>query len=217
MRIATDTAVIIVSATTLVTFIMVSQFGSVWTLYPNLVFTIGWFGYWLRQREELTRCILFGCAAIVIYLPIDWLFSRKARFLFYLDSEFERLGVPVALVLTWVIFAALMAYCYERSLRLWPRRLFAAAVTGCLAGLGSFVIYALGDSRLWVWNALRVDTFPQIASVPLFVPLAFLLTFLLCPYYFHREQHPVVAGIRCGIFMGALQFFTFLFFYISVN
>lgn len=217
MHIATDTAVIIVSATTLVTFIMVSQFGSVWTLYPNLVFTIGWFGYWLRRREELTRCILFGCAAIVIYLPIDWLFSRKARFLFYLDSEFERLGVPVALVLTWVIFAALMAYCYERSLRLWPRRLFAAAVTGCLAGLGSFVIYALGDSRLWVWNALRVDTFPQIASVPLFVPLAFLLTFLLCPCYFHREQHPVVAGIRCGIFMGALQFFTFLFFYLSVN
>ena len=217
MRIATDTAVIIVSATTLMTFIMVNQFGSVWTLYPNLVFTIGWFGYWLRRREELTRCLLFGAAATVIYLPIDWLFSRKARLIFYLDSEFERLGVPIALVLTWVIFAALMAYCYERSLRLWPHRLFAAAITGCLAGLGSFVIYALGDSRLWVWNALRVESFPQVASVPLFVPLAFLLTFLLCPYYFHREQPPVVAGIRCGIFMGALLFFTFLIFYLSAN
>ncbi len=221
MRIGTDTAVITVAGTTLLTFLIVNQIGSLWALYPNVVFTIGWFGYWIRRRGEapslLSRCLFFGIAATVIYLPIDWLFSRKAHLIFYLHSEFERFGAPVALVFTWTIFAALSCYFYERNVMLWGQRFVAAALTGLGAGVGSLVIYRLGDSQLWVWNDMRVGTFPQLAAVPLFMPLAFLLTFLLCPYYFHREQHPAVAGIRCGIFMGALQFFTFLAFYLSGN
>lgn len=214
MRISTDTAVILVAATTGFTFILVNQFGSVWLLYPNLVFTIGWFGYWLRRCSMLSRCLFFGIAATVIYLPIAWLFSRRAHLIFYLHSEVERIGVPIALMFTWVILGVLSCYFYERNVALWGQRFLAAALTGLVAGVGSVVIYRLGDSQLWVWNEMRVGTFPHLASVPLFVPLAFLLTFLLCPYYFYREQHPAVAGMRCGIFMGASQFLTFLVFYI---
>ena len=93
--------------------------------------------------------------------------------------------------------------------------MLAAGATGIGAAVGSIVIYALGASHLWLWNAAQVDRIPQIASVPVFVPVAFLLTFLLCPYFFGvvnsflREQHVSVAGIRCGIFMGALQFLLF--------
>ena len=98
--------------------------------------------------------------------------------------------------------------------------MLATGVTGIGAAVGSIVIYTLGGFHLWEWNAIRVDRIPQIASVPIFMPLAFLFTFLLCPYFFGvagsflREQHTGVAGIRCGIFMGALQFLSFLLFYV---
>ncbi len=241
-RSRTDTAVITVACTTFLTFLIVNQIGSIWVLYPNVLLTIGWFGYLLcRSTEEeifelsgpredpvslksevpvsheksvLSRCMLFGVAATALYLPIDWFFSRKAHIVFYLRSEFERLGVPLGLILTWAIFAMLMAYCYDRGLMIFRHRLIAAVLTGLMAGIGATIIYQLGESELWIWNATRVGNFPHIASVPVFVPIAFFLTFLLCPYYFHREQHPVVAGIRCGIFMGALQFFSFLLFYV---
>ena len=102
----------------------------------------------------------------------------------------------------------------------------AGGITGIGAALGSIVIYGLGASHLWEWNALQIDQMPQIASVPAFVPFSFLFTFLLCPYFFgvtgrakdadedRWHQHTGVAGIRCGIFMGAFQFFSFLLFYV---
>ena len=133
------------------------------------------------------------------------------------------------------MFATLTAYCYQRLAMIFRTRfmsesdsprigftgtaMLAAGITSVAAAVGSTLIYAFGASYLWTWNATQVGLIPQIATVPVFVPISFLLTFLLCPYFFGvygsflREQHVGVAGIRCGIFMGALQFFSFLLFY----
>ena len=221
----TDKAVVTVAVTTLLTFLIVNDIGSIWLLYPNLLIAIGLFGYCIWQNGDgtslLSRSLLFGFIATLTYIPMDWLFSRKVHLIFYLRPDFlANMTTPIGLILSWVVFATLTGYCYQQLEMICRNRevagtaLVAAATTGIGAAVGSTVIYGLGSSHLWTWNAKWIDTTPHIASVPLFVPVAFLLTFLLCPYYFHREQHAAVAGIRCGIFMGALQFFCFLLFYI---
>ena len=168
---------------------------------------------------------------------------EKRGLIFYLRSDFlGNVTTPIGVILNWVVFATLAAYCYQRFEMTFRARfadesddsrtgfvgigMLAASVTGIGAALGSVVIYGLGESHLWIWNATQVDQIPQIASVPVFVPLSFLFTFLLCPYFFGMTgkardtsgirgyQHVGVAGIRCGIFMGAFQFFSFLLFFV---
>ena len=236
----TDRAIYIVTGTTLLTFLMANRMGTIWVLYPNVLIAIVLFFYSSLQTDEdvslLSSSAIFGLATALTYVPIDWLFSRKARLIFYLRSDFfASVTTPIGIILNWVVFATLAAYCYQRLATVFQTRLayepenprlgsigtatLAAGLTGMGAAIGSIIIYALGASHLWIWNTLQVDHIPQIASVPIFVPIAFLITFLLCPYVFGvtdsflREQHTAVAGIRCGIFIGALQFLGFLMFY----
>ncbi|MDE0018072.1 MAG: hypothetical protein OXU51_17955 [Candidatus Poribacteria bacterium] len=237
----TDKSAFAVTGTTLLTFLIASRIGTIWILYPNVLIAVSLFLYCNRQTDEdvsrLSSSSIFGLATALMYAPMDWLFSRKAHLIFYLRSDFlANATTPIAIILNWVVFVSLTAYFYQRLVAIFQTRLasdaenptgsligtsmLAAGVTGMGAAVGSVVIYALGASHLWLWNATQVDRIPQIASVPVFVPLAFLITFLLCPYFFGiansflREQHAGVAGIRCGIFMGALQFLSFLLFYI---
>lgn len=242
-----DKAVFTVTGTTLLTFLIVSRVGTIWVLYPNVLIAVALFVYCIRQIDEdaslLSSSSVFGLAMTLTYVPMDWLFSRKAGLIFYLRSDFlASVTTPIGVILNWVVFATLAAYCYRRFEMIFRTRfadesddsaagfvgisMLAAGATGIGAALGSIVIYELGASHLWVWNAAQVDQMPQIASVPLFMPLTFLLTFLLCPYFFgmvgkvkdtagvRGYQHVGVAGIRGGIFMGALQFFSFLLFYV---
>lgn len=250
MRAKTDRAIYVVTGTTLLTFLMVNRVGTIgfldpdvliWLLYPNVLIAAILFFYCILQADEdvslLSNSTIFGVATVLVYVPMDWLFSRKMHLIFYLRPYFlANLTTPIDIILNWVVFATLAAYFYHRLATVFQTRLtdatenprlgfigsaaMAAGFTGIGAAIGSVVIYALGASRLWIWNAAQVDHIPQIASVPVFVPLAFLITFLLCPYLFGgigsflREQHTGVAGIRCGIFIGALQFLGFLMFYI---
>ena len=237
----TDRAVFTVTGTTLLTFLIASRIGTIWILYPNVLVAAILCVYCIRRIDEdaslLSSSSIFGIVTILTYAPMDWLFSRKAHLIFYLRSDFlADLTTPIGIILNWIVFATLGAYCYQRLAMLFRTRfvsetgnsrtgsmgtaMLAAGVTGIGVAVGSNIIYALGESYLWVWNATQVDQIPQIASVPVFVPVSFLVTFLLCPYFFGvaggfpREQHAGVAGIRCGIFMGALQFFGFLLFYV---
>lgn len=237
----TDKAVFAVTGTTLLTFLIASRIGTIWILYPNVLVAAILCVYCIRRIDEdaslLLRSSIFGIATTLTYVPMDWLFSRKAHLVFYLRSDFlADLTTPIGIILNWIVFAMLAAYCYQRLAMIFRTRfastagnsrtgsmgtaMLAAGVTGIGAAVGSNIIYAFGESHLWVWNATQVDRIPQIASVPVFVPVSFLVTFLLCPYFFGiaggfpREQHAGVAGIRCGIFMGALQFFGFLLFYL---
>ena len=237
----TDKSVFAVTGTTLLTFLIASRIGTIWILYPNVLIAVSLLIYCVRQTDEdvsrLSSSSIFGLATVLMYAPMDWLFSRKARLIFYLRSDFFiNTTTPIAIILNWVVFVSVTAYFYQRLVAIFQTHLasdaenprgsligtsmLAAGVTGIGAAIGSIVIYTLGGLHLWEWNAIQVDRIPQIASVPVFVPLAFLITFLLCPYFFGvansflREQHAGVAGIRCGIFMGALQFLSFLLFYI---
>ena len=237
----TDRAAFTVTGTTLLTFLIASRIGTIWILYPNVLVAAVLCVYCICRIDEdaslLSSSSIFGIATTLTYVPMDWLFSRKAHLVFYLRSDFlADLTTPIGIILNWIVFATLGAYCYQRLAMIFQTRfaseaadsrigsmgtsMLAAGVTGIGAAVGSNIIYALGESHLWVWNATQVDQIPQIASVPVFVPVSFLVTFLLCPYFFGvaggfpREQHAGVAGIRCGIFMGALQFFGFLLFYV---
>ena len=237
----TDRAAFAVTGTTLLTFLIASRIGTIWILYPNVLVAAVLCVYCIRQIDEdvalLLSSSIFGIATTLTYVPMDWLFSRKVHLVFYLRSDFlADLTTPIGIILNWIVFATLAAYCYQRLAMIFRTRfaseagnsrtgsigtaMLAAGVTGVGAAVGSNTIYAFGESHLWVWNATQVDQIPHIASVPVFVPVSFLLTFLLCPYFFGiaggfpREQHAGVAGIRCGIFMGALQFFGFLLFYV---
>ena len=241
----TDKAVFTVTGTTLLTFLIASRIGTIWILYPNVLIAVALCIYCICQVDEDTSLLssssVFGLATTLTYVPMDWLFSRKARLIFYLRPDFlANITTPIGIILNWVVFATLAVYCYQRLVMIFRSRftaeshdsrisfmgigVLAAGVTGIGAALGSIIIYRLGASYLWVWNASQIERIPQIASVPAFVPVSFLCTFLLCPYFFgvvgktkvttigHGNQHVGVAGIRCGIFMGAFQFFSFLLF-----
>ena len=237
----TDKSVFAVTGTTLLTFLIANRMGTIWILYPNVLIAVSLFLYCVRHTDEdvsvLSNSAIFGLATVLMYAPIDWFFSWKMHLIFYLRPDFfGNTTTPIAIILNWVVFATLAAYFYQRLTAIWQTRfasdpenssggligtaMLVAGATGIGAAAGSIVIYALGASHLWVWNAMEIDRVPQIASVPIFVPIAFLITFLLCPYFFGvansflREQHAGVAGIRCGIFMGALLFLSFLLFYI---
>ena len=243
----TDRAVFTVTGITFLTFLIASRVGSIWILYPNVLIAVALFIYCIRQIDEDTSLFLsssvFGLAVTLTYVPMDWLFSRKAHLIFYLRPDFlASVTTPIGIILSWLVFATLAAYCYQRLVMVFRARftdevhgsrvsfmgigVLAAGVTGIGAALGSIIVYGLGAGHLWEWNAVQVDRMPQIARVPAFVPVSFLFTFLLCPYFFgvtgkaeattgiRRGQHAGVAGIRCGIFMGAFQFFSFLLFYV---
>ena len=237
----TDRAAFTVTGTTFLTFLIASRIGTIWILYLNVLVAVVLCVYCICRIDEdvslLLNSSIFGIATTLTYVPMDWLFSRKVHLVFYLRSDFlADLTTPIGIILNWIVFATLGAYCYQRLAMIFRTRfaseaadsrigamgtaMLAAGVSGIGAAVGSNIIYALGESHLWVWNATQVDQIPQIASVPVFVPISFLVTFLLCPYFFGvaggfpREQHAGVAGIRCGIFMGALQFFGFLLFYV---
>lgn len=233
MEIKTDKPVFTVALTTFLTFLLLfllprKTFGidAIWWLYPNLLLATGWFGFLIRSHHNitedvssqlLTSCVLFGLAATVIYLPMDRLFSRhgKLQFIFYRSSDFlVNVTTPIGLILTWVLLATLAVYLYHRLKMFGLPPFVASGLTGIASGIGNVAIYMLGR-ELWEWNSLRIDNIPNILSVPIFMPITYILTFTLCPYYFHREQHALIAGARCGLFMGVLMFLSFLIFWLQ--
>ena len=217
----TDKAVIIASISTFLTFLINAKLGSIWILYLNVLVAVGVFGYagrpW-RQLSHLSRSAIFGVVASITYIPLDWLFSRRVTLLSYLSPADIRIAaVPLSLLLTWMIVITALIYIYHRLNAIWEKPYIPAIVGGGIAFVGSTLFDQLGSARLWNWNAIRFSDFPYIGSVPASVPVALALTFLLTPYYL-RRYHIVVGGIRCGLFIGIMQFFCFLVFhYIGIS
>ena len=231
MSLKTDKAVFTVALTTFLTFLLlfllpIRSLGirAIWLLYPNVLLSCGLFGYLIRTPPDITedessdllwQSILFGFTATATYLPMDWLFSKKVRFIIYRSSDFlGNVTTPVGLILTWLLLTTLAVYCYHRLQMFGLHRFVASGITGITAAIGSVAIYGLGK-KLWEWNVLQVDHIPNIASVPIFMPITYLLTFILCPYYYHRKQPALIAGVRCGLFMGIVMFLSFLVFWRS--
>ena len=209
----TDKAVSIASITTFLTFLINAKLGSIWLLYLNFLVVVGVFGYVSRpwdQLSDLSRSAIFGVIASITYIPLDWLFSRRVALLAYLSSGDIRIAaVPLSLLLTWMIVITIIIYIYHRFNAIWERPYIPAVIVGSIAFVGSTIFDQFGSARLWNWNAIRFSSFPYIGSVPVCVPIALALTFLLTPYYL-RRYHIVVGGIRCGLFIGIMQFLCFL-------
>ena len=212
----TDKAVIIASITTFLTFLANAKLGSIWLLYLNFLVVVGAFGYVSRPWDQLThlsRSAIVGVIASITYIPLDLLFSEHVKLLSYLSLRDIRIAaVPMSLLLTWMITITIIIYIYHRLNAIWERPYIPAAIVGGIAFVGSTIFDQFGSARLWNWNAIRFSYFPYIGSVPVCVPIALALTFLLSPYYL-RKHHIVVGGIRCGLFIGIMQFLCFLSFH----
>ena len=208
MKNKTDKAVFAVTGTTFLTFLMARHIGTIWILYPNVLIAVFLFVYCIWRVDAdaslLSNSTIFGIATTVTYVPMDWLFSRKARLIFYLRSGvLANLTTPIGIILSWIVFATLAAYCYQRLTAIFRTRfasetgtrrigftgiaMLAAGVTGIGAAVGSNIIYAFGESHLWLWNATQVDHIPQIASVPGF-----------CTGFFSGYFSVVSLLFRCG-------------------
>ena len=212
----TDKAVIIASITTFLTFLMNAKLGSIWLLYLNVLMVVAVFGYTSRpwdQLSHLSRSAIFGVIASITYIPLDWLFSEHVRLLSYLSlRDIPIAAVPLSLLLTWMIVITIIIYIYHRLNAIWERPYIPALVVGSVAFVGITIFDQFGSARLWNWNAIRFLHFPYIGSVPVSVPIALALTFLLSPYYL-RRHHIVVGGIRCGLFIGIMQLLCFMLFH----
>ncbi len=212
----TDKAVIIASLTTFLTFLINAKLGSIWLLYLNVLVVVGVFGYASRpwnQLSHLSRCAIFGVIASITYIPLDLLFSKHVELLSYLSRrDILIAAVPLSLLLTWMIAITIIIYIYHRLNEVWERPYIPALIVGSIAFVGSTIFDQFGSVRLWNWNALRFSAFPYIGSVPVCVPIGLGLTFLLSPYYL-RSHHIVVGSIRCGLFIGIMQFLCFLLFH----
>lgn len=217
----TDKAVAVACGVAFLITSINAKLGSIWLLYLNVLLTAGVFGYAIREWGEfsyLSRSAILGIIASITYLPLDWLFSRRVGIRFYLSLNDIRIAaVPLSLLLTWMVAITAIIYLYHRLNAIWERAYLSAGITGVAAFIGSTIFDQLGSVRLWNWNATRLASFSYIGSVPIFIPTALALTFLLSPYYFGRS-HVIVAGIRCGLFMGTMQFLCFaLFHYIGIS
>lgn len=209
----TDKAVIIASITTFLAFLINAKLGSIWLLYLNVLVVVGVFGYVSRpwnQLSHLSRSAIFGAIAAITYIPLDWLFSRRVTLLFYLTRDIRIAAVPLSLLLTWMIVITIIIYIYYRLNDIWERPYIPAVIVGIIAFVGSTIFDQLGSARLWNWNAIHLSYSPYIGSVPISVPIALALTFLLSPYYL--RSYLVVGGIRCGLFIGVMQFLCFMLF-----
>ena len=212
----TDKAVIIASIATFVTFLINAKLGSIWLLYLNVLVVATLFGYASRpwnRSSHLSRSAIVGVVASITYLPLDWLFSKNVELLSYLSLRDIRIAaVPLGLLLTWIVAITITIYIYHRLSEICERSYIPALIVGGIAFAGSTIFDQLGSARLWNWNAIRFSYFPYIGSVPISVPIALALTFLLSPYYL-RRYHIIVGGIRCGLFIGIMQFLCFLLFH----
>jgi len=211
----TDKAVLIASIITFLTFLMNAKFGSIWLLYLNVLVVVGVFGYASRPWDplsHLSRSAIVGVIASITYIPLDLLFSEHVKLLSYLSLRDIRIAaVPLSLLLTWMVAITIIIYIYHRLNAIWDRPYIPAVIVGSIAFVGSTIFDQFGSARLWNWNAMRFPDFPYIGSIPVCVPIGLALTFLLSPYYL--RSHIVVGAIRCGLFIGIMQFLCFLLFY----
>ena len=145
MRIKTDKAAFIVTGTTLLTFLIVSRIGTIWMLYPNVLIAIFLFFYSIRQVDAdaspLLHSSIFGCVTILTYAPIEWLFSWKVQLIAYREPDFfANVTTPIAIILNWVVFATLAAYCYQRLVAVFRARFATESDTPKIGPIGTAML-----------------------------------------------------------------------------
>ena len=217
----TDKAVITTCGVMLLAFWLYSRFASLWIIYINFLIAAVLFGYGIWNERDTSRhlekSVIFGVVASLTYIPLDWGLSRGIQFIIYVRSDLVVMpAAPLCVVFTWTIGIATVIYFYHRLNAVLGHLFLSAGAAGIVAFVGAIILDQFATAQfLWHWNPTplagkyTVD-FPQIGSTPVFVPISLLLTFVLSPYYYYKRQHTIVAGIRCGAFMGTMLFCGFV-------
>ncbi len=227
----TDRAIIAACGTMFAAFWIYSRLAWLWIFYVNLLITAVLFGYCIWKEREtsrhLERSAIFGVVASLTYMPLDWGFARSIEFILYFRRDLAIMpAAPLCVVFTWMIAITAVIYLYHRLNSISGHPFLSAGIAGIVAFGGAVVLDQFGSAQfLWHWNSTPLSgryavDFPRIGSTPVFVPVSLLLTFMLSPYYFYKRQHTIVAGIRCGVFMGTILFCgfsVFLAFYRSTG
>lgn len=218
-----DKAVITTCGMMLLAFWIYSRFASLWIIYINVLIAAVLFGYGIWKERGISRhleqSVIFGVVVSLTYIPLDWGLSHGIQFIIYLRSDLAVMpAAPLCVVFTRMIAIAAIIYLYYRLNSISAHPFISAGIAGIVAFVGTVVLDQFASAQfLWHWNSTplagkyTVD-FPQIGSTPVFAPVSLLLTFVLSPYYFYKRQHTIVAGIRCGVFMGTMLFCSFVVF-----
>jgi len=116
-------------------------------------------------------------------------------------------------------FIIITMYFYQRLRSVFGRAYIPAILTGLCASIACVILNYLGDlARLWVWNVGFPKVSPVIGSTPIFVPIAFLITFLFSPYIQGGQRitrriaisnNPIASGLRCSIILVVTIFMLF--------
>ena len=203
-------------------------FSSVIVLYVADIITLSGMTYWGIRNDStkrLIRSLIIGGIVGVLYTFVDTLFV-EVSIVTYLrrNDDFRLLSTPFSALLFWAFFITIMIYLYQRLRSSFSRFYIPSFLTGTTAFVFGLALVYLGDqARQWVWSVGDgLKPMPSIGPVPLYVPLAFFVTFLLSPYiigvpdvpmtkdnsdsaikYFRISDSPFVGGVRCTIILSA--------------
>lgn len=209
----TDFVVAGACALSLLAFTINIKLASVIPLYLNGLIILGIFVYWAVRKDatgKLKRSLIIGGVAGAFYTFVDSVFVGE-QMIIYLRRDVKIFDTPASIVLAWIYCIAIAIYIYMRLRSVFSRFYIPSLLTGASAFLSSVVLHYLGErARLWVWNAKSVPLSLSILSTPLFVPIAFFLTFFLSPYIVGGQRitrriglsdNPIVAGFRCAVIL----------------
>jgi hypothetical protein len=240
----TDIIVAIASLLSIIIMAINTLFHSVIPLYIIDVVTVGTFIYWSICKDPtkiLVRCLIMGGIVGILYTFLDSLFA-EVEITTYLRNDLKIMSTPVSVVLFWTFFITTMMYLYHRLRSVFSKFYFPSLITGTTAFLFNLILLYLGSDNQWNWNVLNhlhgSKSLPSIGPIPLYVPLAFFVTFLSSPYivgipnvsiakdddnsimkHFKVSDNPLSGGLRCTIMLsvclyGLYQLFTRLQLYL---
>lgn len=225
----TDLVVFAVFVVDLLLLSINTIFGSVILLYVSGIFSFVIMVFWAIQKDSpgmLRRSLIIGGIGGFFYSFVDRLFVDNHIIMYLRTEDIHIYRTPLSATLVIMYFCVVMLYYHQRLRSYFSRVYIPSFITGLTALFLSFIINYIGThSRQWIWNAIGFPT-TTFEQVPLFVPLAFFVTFSLSPYiiglkgipvkdgnvtfwsrYFRASDNPIVGGVRCAIVLSVSLFF----------
>ncbi len=204
-------------------------FSSIILLYVSGVFSFILLIFWAIKKDSpgmLRRSLIIGGIGGFFYSFVDRLFVDNHIIMYLRTEDLHIYRTPLSVILVMMYFCVIMLYFHQRLRSYFSKVYIPSIITGLTALILSFIINYIGNhSRQWIWNAIGFPT-TTFGQVPIFVPLAFFVTFSLSPYiiglkgipardgqvtfwsrYFRASDNPIVGGVRCTIVLSASLFF----------
>jgi hypothetical protein len=218
---------------TAIVFLINTRLASVIPLYISSLIVIGIFTYWAIRVDVigiLRRSLVIGGIGGFFYTFVDKLFVelRTVTYIAYVKRgagiedgimDIPIFSTPASVVLVWICCITVVMYLYQRLSSAFEKFYIPALLTGVIVFLGTAVLGNLGH-RIWVWS-FGATSSPGIGSIPIFVPVALSITFLLSPYIIGGQRisrririsdNLIVSGLRCAVILSITIYLTFMIF-----